>query len=38
MGVGAGIVTDSDPTSEFEETMTEVRALMEAIASAREEN
>ena len=36
MRTGAGIVADSDPNYEFEETMTKVRALVEAIASARE--
>jgi anthranilate synthase component 1 len=37
MRTGAGIVADSDPSYEFEETMTKVRALVEAIASAQEE-
>ncbi len=36
MRTGAGIVADSDPDYEFEETMTKVRALVEAIDMARE--
>ena len=36
MRTGAGIVADSDPDYEFEETMTKVRALIEAIDMARE--
>jgi len=36
MRTGAGIVADSDPDYEFEETMTKVQALVEAIDMARE--
>jgi len=36
MRTGAGIVADSDPGYEFEETMTKVQALVEAIDMARE--
>jgi anthranilate synthase component 1 len=36
MRTGAGIVADSDPDYEFEETMTKVRALVQAIDMARE--
>jgi anthranilate synthase component 1 len=36
MRTGAGIVADSDPDYEFEETMIKVRALVEAIDMARE--
>jgi anthranilate synthase component 1 len=36
MRTGAGIVADSDPDYEFEETITKVRALVEAIDMARE--
>jgi len=36
MRTGAGIVADSDPDSEFEETMTKVQALVAAIDMARE--
>jgi anthranilate synthase component 1 len=36
MRTGAGIVADSDPNYEFEETMTKVQALVEAIDMARE--
>ena len=35
MRTGAGIVADSDPDYEFEETMTKVQALVEAIEMAR---
>jgi anthranilate synthase component 1 len=31
---GAGIVLDSDPTSEFEETKSKARAILRAIAAA----
>ena len=33
---GAGIVADSDPESEFQETMDKARAMIEAIDLARE--
>jgi anthranilate synthase component 1 len=33
---GAGIVADSDPEAEFQETMNKGRALVEAIGRARE--
>ena len=33
---GAGIVADSDPESEFQETVNKARALIEAIDMARE--
>ncbi|MFP8881160.1 MAG: anthranilate synthase component I [Myxococcota bacterium] len=36
MRTGAGIVADSDPDYEFEETVTKVRALVAAIDMARE--
>ncbi len=36
MRTGAGIVADSDPDYEYEETMTKVQALVEAIDMARE--
>jgi anthranilate synthase component 1 len=36
MRTGAGIVADSDPDYEFEETMTKVQALVESIDMARE--
>jgi len=36
MRTGAGIVADSDPDYEFEETITKVRALVAAIDMARE--
>ncbi len=36
LGVGAGIVADSDPENEFEETMNKGRALLKAIAAAKE--
>ena len=36
MRTGAGIVADSDPDYEFEETLTKVRALVAAIDMARE--
>jgi anthranilate synthase component 1 len=31
---GAGVVADSDPTKEYEETMRKARATLEAIARA----
>ena len=34
LGVGAGIVADSDPEREFEETMNKGKALLKAIALA----
>jgi para-aminobenzoate synthetase component 1 len=33
-GVGGGIVADSDPGSEYEETLTKARGLLEALAGA----
>ena len=33
---GAGIVADSDPEAEYEETMSKARALIQAIDLARE--
>ncbi|MEE8484407.1 MAG: chorismate-binding protein, partial [Nitrospinota bacterium] len=35
LGIGAGIVADSDPEKEFEETMNKGRALLRAIEIAR---
>src|SRR5256714_302386 len=34
---GAGIVADSDPTSEFEETVNKARAMVDAISQASDE-
>ena len=36
LGVGAGIVADSDPEKEFEETMNKGKALLKAISIAEE--
>ena len=36
MRTGAGVVADSDPEYEFQETVTKVRALVEAVDLARE--
>jgi anthranilate synthase component 1 len=34
LGVGAGIVADSDPAKEYEETLNKGRALLEALERA----
>ena len=34
---GAGIVADSDPETEYEETLRKARALLEAVRQAEEE-
>jgi anthranilate synthase component I len=36
--VGAGIVADSDPVKEFEETMNKAGAVLRAVQKAREGN
>jgi anthranilate synthase component 1 len=36
LGAGAGIVADSDPSREYEETMSKARALIRAIEMASE--
>ena len=32
VGAGAGIVADSDPAAEYEETLSKARALLRALA------